>query len=264
MKNASYFGTVISVVSHSQADLVVKLLMSVRDNKATSTQVIVRENVFCCIDKTIAEVKKVYPEACVIVNQRQYGFGRNHNLNFDLIGSEFFVVLNPDLQITPSSLASAEFNLSKNRVALTYAQQAQINRQMLDCERELITPWAAIKRHIFRQKMHKSRIDWISGAFMAFRSDVFQELGGFDERYFMYCEDVDICLRLQLAGYKIQRLNTTVVHDTRRNTLKSWQHLRWHVLSLIRLWCSPVFWRYLKWRQTNNGFIDHEGNPIQR
>ena len=81
---------------------------------------------------------------------------------------------------------------------------------------------------------------------MAFRADVFAGLGGFDERYFMYCEDVDICLRAQLAGYRLERADAKVVHHTQRRTLKSLRHLTWHVRSLLRLWRSPAYLQYKK------------------
>jgi N-acetylglucosaminyl-diphospho-decaprenol L-rhamnosyltransferase len=197
-----------------------------------------------------------------MMNLIPMGFGSNQNANFDIGKSKTFVIVNPDISFGSLDWAEMCSSIRANHVGLMYPNQQDTSGNSLDCERELVTPWAIIKRHAFRQKMRKNRIDWVPGAFMAFRSDVFRELGGFDKRYFMYCEDVDICLRLQMAGYKIQRLNATVVHDTRRNTLKSWRHLRWHLGSLIRLWCSPVFWRYLKWRKTNNGFIDHEGKPL--
>ena len=79
---------------------------------------------------------------------------------------------------------------------------------------------------------------------MAFNSAVFRSLGGFDERYYMYCEDVDICLRLQLAGFGLSPANATVVHHAQRQTTKSLRHLAWHVRSLLRLWNSPTYKAY--------------------
>ena len=81
---------------------------------------------------------------------------------------------------------------------------------------------------------------------MAFKSSTFRRLGGFDERYFMYCEDVDLCWRAQLAGYSLAKAGATVMHRTRRRTLKSWEHLQWHVLSLLRLWGSAPYRSFKK------------------
>jgi GT2 family glycosyltransferase len=82
---------------------------------------------------------------------------------------------------------------------------------------------------------------------MVWRAPVFAALGGFDERYYLYGEDVDICLRLQLAGYTMAAAPVALVHLAQRQTGRSWQHLAWHVSSLAKLWTSASFWHYV-WR----------------
>ena len=69
------------------------------------------------------------------------------------------------------------------------------------------------------------------------------EVGGFDERYHMYCEDVDLCLRLRGGGWRLARADAAVVeHAARRGSHRQWRHLGWHLRSLWRLWRSPA-WR---------------------
>ena len=87
---------------------------------------------------------------------------------------------------------------------------------------------------------------WIAGAFMAWRADAFRALDGFDERYFLYCEDVDICLRLQLRGLRFEVVESAcVVHDAQRASRGSPHHLVLHLKSLCALWASPTFWRFI-------------------
>ncbi len=58
----------------------------------------------------------------------------------------------------------------------------------------------------------------------------------------MYCEDVDLCLRLQLAGWRLAGADTALVqHQAQRASRRGWQPLLWHVTSLLRLWRSPVW-----------------------
>jgi GT2 family glycosyltransferase len=84
--------------------------------------------------------------------------------------------------------------------------------------------------------------DWVAGIFMLFPANVFREAGGFDERYHMYCEDVDLCTRLRLLGYRIvQDRSVRVVHDARRESHRKWNHLAWHVGSLTRFFLSGVY-----------------------
>ena len=75
----------------------------------------------------------------------------------------------------------------------------------------------------------------LAGMFMLFRSEVFRRLGGFDERYFLYYEDVDLCLRLRQLGYDVLlEPGAEALHDARRASRSSPRHLLWHARSLAR------------------------------
>ena len=77
--------------------------------------------------------------------------------------------------------------------------------------------------------------DWVAGMFMLFQSQAFQAVGGFDERYFLYYEDVDICARLRRADYDVRRApGAAAVHDARRASRRDWQHRAWHAGSMLR------------------------------
>ena len=73
---------------------------------------------------------------------------------------------------------------------------------------------------------------------MLFRSSDFAAIEGFDERYFLYYEDVDICARLHKANKTIVAdLNATAIHHAQRASRKNLRHMRWHLTSMIRyLW----------------------------
>jgi N-acetylglucosaminyl-diphospho-decaprenol L-rhamnosyltransferase len=257
----------LSVVSHRHAEQVKTLLSQVA--KAP-------EGIF---DKVIVTVNVPEQHAGwaaanlqLIHNQSPKGFGANHNHAFGLCESPYFCVVNPDVElrscmdITTANHPVADQNSGRNpgeifnalakvlsipglpKVGLAYPAQCQEDGTLLDFARPLVTPAALVKRKLglsggARKEHH--RIDWVSGAFMAFHTDVFAALGGFDERYFMYCEDVDICLRLQLSGYRLALADATVVHHAQRSTLKKQQHLAWHVRSLLCLWRSSAYRSYV-------------------
>ncbi len=175
------------------------------------------------------------------------GFGANHNRAFQRSSNEYFCVLNPDVELAQNPFNALLNILDIEAVGCAYPLQTNKAALPLDFERELVSPLAIAKRY-FYYKYHKVKnindVDWVSGSFLVFKSSVFQKLNGFDERYFMYCEDVDICLRLQLSGYQLSRAYTTVIHDTQRKTLKNFRHLFWHVQSLFRLWNSQAYKDY--------------------
>jgi N-acetylglucosaminyl-diphospho-decaprenol L-rhamnosyltransferase len=64
---------------------------------------------------------------------------------------------------------------------------------------------------------------------------------GFDEGYFMYCEDVDLCLRLRLQGLTLSKAPARVIHAGQRNSHRRLRHLMWHLRSLLRLWTSVAY-----------------------
>ncbi|RZL54348.1 MAG: glycosyl transferase, partial [Variovorax sp.] len=98
---------------------------------------------------------------------------------------------------------------------------------------------------------------WIPGLFMLFRTEAFARIHGFDERFFMYGEDFDVCARLALSGWKIQVAEgLRARHEAQRASHSSRRHLWWHVSSLLRVWTSGAFWRY---RQRH----DHLGKTVR-
>jgi N-acetylglucosaminyl-diphospho-decaprenol L-rhamnosyltransferase len=110
----------------------------------------------------------------------------------------------------------------------------------------VLTPWQLLRRALGDRAPAGADYDWLAGMFLLVRSDAFRASGGFDERYFMYSEDAELCLRLQLRGGRIRQVPAArVVHAAQRASRRSWQHFRWHVTSLLRYWSSGTYWRYL-------------------
>lgn len=180
-----------------------------------------------------------------LFNVRPAGFGANHNGAFRHCDSGFFCVLNPDVELAgpelwPALLARAQ----APGVGLAYPVLLNLDGTRQDNEREAVTPAALIRRHMLKQPQRD--VDWVSAAFWLVSAQVYRRLGGFDERFFMYCEDTDFCLRLRLTGLALRRVDVAVVHRARRGSGREVRHLAWHLRSLWRLWTGPVLRRYLE------------------
>lgn len=248
----------ISVVSHGHKDLVTAFAKQLA---SLSTHIYIRLiitiNSLTLEDFDQATIdRNDHTEILLFKNPTLLGFGANHNRAFQHCNSHFFCVVNPDIELLNDAFVHLVGEFVDTRIGIAYPSQVNGKGSPLDFERDLASPASVAKRHLL--KKHRRLTDykpqpvrWVSGAFMMFSSSVFRELGGFDERYFMYCEDVDICLRLQLAGYKLAKADVTVIHHTQRKTLKNLQHLAWHVRSLLRLWNSASYKQY-KQRFINN------------
>ncbi len=177
-------------------------------------------------------------------NPTPAGFGANHNRAFALCTSEYFCVLNPDIELDgPAPWPALAAQAGAPGAGLAYPALLNPDGSRQDNEREAVTPAALLRRHLLGQPQR--RVDWVSAAFWLVPAPVYRRLGGFDEGFFMYCEDTDFCLRLQLAGLALRRADVAVRHEARRGSRAPGRQLAWHLYSLARLWWGPVLWRYM-------------------
>jgi GT2 family glycosyltransferase len=240
----------VSIVSHGQRELA-SLLLS--DLDRIRCDLVRRIIVTLNIDEPWSPPTSIGGAPVLTIrNARQAGFAANHNEAFRHCETSLFVIANPDVRLHEDPFAALAQALAHPRCALAVPWQVDARGQVEDFRRRIPTPLSLVRRAASRDRRltETADMEWVAGSFMAVRSEVFRELAGFDAGYRLYCEDVDLCLRLQLADWRIEVLpHTVVVHDARRSSGGgSWRHLRWHLMSFVRLWTSRAFWRYRKSR----------------
>lgn len=176
----------------------------------------------------------------IIRNVRRQGFGMNHNQALADAREALVCILNPDVSwgVRDPFAVLARVAMGAG-VGCAYPEQRNAADCLQDCERELPTPQALWMRYI-RGRV-ETRVDWVNGACMVLPRQAWEAVGGFDEGYFMYCEDVDLCLRLRLAGLALTRAPVQVRHDGQRASHRGIRALGWHIRSLLRLWRSPAY-----------------------
>lgn len=232
-------GLVVSIVSHGHGNRVHALLEKMG---ALSTGVVSRVVVTLNIPEPVPETPLGgWPFALeVIKNAEPLGFGMNHNRALSGASEAYICVLNPDIGlIDKDPFAALMLQAAQPGVGCAYPQQVDEQGVVQDSERELPTPQALWRRRMLGRR--EARVDWVNAACLVLPRPVWRSLGGFDEGYFMYCEDVDLCLRLRKAGWALASVPVQVVHIGQRASHRRWNHLRWHVTSLLRLWCSPAY-----------------------
>jgi N-acetylglucosaminyl-diphospho-decaprenol L-rhamnosyltransferase len=230
----------VSIVSHAQWKLVEPLLQQLKQCCSNAIARVV-------ITLNVPEVYKLndqWPfEVKLIKNLIPQGFGANHNAAFQHCQTEWFLVLNPDIRFRCNVIGEL-LNHAGYRSGLLSLRIQEPEKNDLEPHRYLPTPAELLRRRL--PKYHApSQPDWVGGMFMLLRKDAFHQLGGFDTRFYMYCEDVDLCARLRLAGWRIQvNAEFMVIHDAQRASQKSLRPLIWHLSSLIKLWSTYTFWKY--------------------
>lgn len=236
----------VSLVSHRQGDLAQRMLDDLARTGAQLDRVVVTRNLPERWQPACA-----HPRAAleVIDNPSPRGFGANHNAAFARCGSEWFVIANPDLRL-PADPLPALLAAGAPGVGLVAPLVREPDGSVADSARGLPTPVALLRRHLpaafaGARAAPGAAPEWYAGMFLAVRREAFESIGGFDERYHLYCEDVDLCARLRLAGWQLrQARDAVVVHDARRASRRSLRHLGWHLASLARLWRSDAWQRY--------------------
>jgi GT2 family glycosyltransferase len=172
-------------------------------------------------------------------NRNSLGFGANHNRALAGAPEPFVCVLNPDVRLQGDALAALLVLAARPGVGCAYPLQVDAAGRVQDSERALPTPAALLRRRVLGRG--EARVDWVNAACLVLPTAAWRQLGGFDEGYFMYCEDVDLSLRLRLAGWRLLRAPVQVEHAGTRASHRQLRHLAWHVRSLLRLWRSPVY-----------------------
>lgn len=241
----------LSLVSHGHGALIERLLADIDQwSSAELSEVFVTRNL---ANEPIRVPKGLAFPVRLIDSPAPRGFGANHNAALALCRSAWFGVLNPDLWLREDALGPL---LAEARPgsALLCPRVLEPDGREADSARELPTTARIAGRVLARLTARRPSVashadaapaEWFAGMFMLLRTDALRAVGGFDERYFMYCEDVDLCARLRLAGWALQQVRSvSVVHDARRASRRSPRHLTWHLTSLARLWASPAYREY--------------------
>ena len=231
----------VSIVSHGQMALILPLLAQL-DRYCAAV-----------IEKVVLTINIPEPDLTVgmqwgfpierIANAAPKGFGANHNQAFTHCGSDWFLVLNPDMRFDNDVLSPLVAQAAPDAGLLT-PRILEPGKTAPEQHRAIITPLEILTRK--RPGYAIPAVPaWVPGLFMLLRSRAYAQVKGFDERFFMYGEDFDICARLRLAGWKLsiaEHLQTR--HDAQRASHSSKRHLYWHLTSLLKVWSSTAFWRY--------------------
>lgn len=178
----------------------------------------------------------------VIYNRSPKGFGANHNFAFSLANGQYFVVANPDIRLPSLDVDKLLEPFERPTVGAVAPLVLSSDGIIQDSARRFPTIWRLAERAAtgrrepdYVARPTPTQVDWLAGMFVCIRASAWRSVGGFDERFFMYFEDVDLCRRLKLANWEILYIGTTsVIHNAQRASHRNLSHLRWHLRSAIR------------------------------
>lgn len=240
----------VSIVSHGQKDLVHALLSDLNLHcRPSVAEVLITEN-----------VKEGLESLCggssipirVVSNSQPKGFGANHNYAFRLAQGDLFCVANPDIRLREDPYGKLIGCMKASGAALAAPRVLDEHDTVEDSVRVLPTPFRILKKALgvaagldYPVSDEPFFPEWTAGMFMLFSKEAFAAVGGFDERYHLYYEDVDICARLRLSGRRLVSCpKAAVIHAARRESHRNPRYLKWHLHSMLRFFTSSTYFRY--------------------
>ncbi|MHA4811491.1 glycosyltransferase family 2 protein [Flavitalea flava] len=208
-----------------------KFLPSVMASTYANKEIIIADN--ASSDDSISFLRERYPELRLIILDKNYGFAEGYNQALKQITSDYYVLLNSDVEVEPGWIEPIVALMDSD--PLIGACQPKIR---MYAERELFEyagaaggwldylgyPFA--KGRIFDDcELDEGQYDaiepifWASGAAMFVRAHLYHQLKGMDPYFFAHQEEIDICWRIQLAGYKVYTCPPSVVYHVGGGTL---------------------------------------------
>lgn len=169
-------------------------------------------------DSSCRTAATLLPQAIIIENKQNIGFGRANNIALDRVTTPYALILNPDCTITPD-------NLERLRAAaLTYPRAAILAPKLFTeagkfAKNNQSFPTKVLKRGRNIEPTGDICVDWVVGAAMLFNMSVMRQIGFFDEWFFLFAEEVDLCLRTRQHHRAVIMISSaTAVHGEGRST----------------------------------------------
>jgi len=194
-------------------------------------------------DTSVEDLRSTYPDLDLIKNPENIGFGAGNNSGLRTAKSRYILLLNSDTEITTESHLEKLFEYAeKNENVAVITPQVLLDSGELDlaCHRGEPTPWASLSYFLGLEKLFPKvllfsgyhqlyknlreihDVDACSGAAFFVRTSAIKKVGYFDEEFFMYGEDLDLCRQFRDAGYRIvYDPSATVIHHKYQSGLKN-------------------------------------------
>ncbi len=224
----------IIIVSWNVAGDLERCLRSIQTAPKPTTEIIVVDA--CSADDTVAVVHDRFPDVTLLAQTENVGFTKGNNIGLRAARGCYLLLLNPDTEIVGDALlrlidvmeAHPQVGVAGAHTLNTDGTYQSTRRHFPTLKSELIESlWFApyLKKLPSHFPLNQPncdsthRVDWVQGSSMLARRAVYEQIGGLDESFFMFSEEVDWCKRATDAGWQIMYVGTaTIIHHGGRST----------------------------------------------
>ena len=208
----------IIIVNYKSWSVLEKCIESISSKNKSNNEIIIVDN--HSDDNLVKEYKIKYNKCKWIINDKNLGFSKACNIGAKAAKYEHFVFLNPDTELGTNCLIQLKSNIINypNSIISISQLDSHGNKTFPYGKFLSIKTFNGIIRLLFRFLKFESRLedhekpllkpDWVSGSFLSIDKKNFNKLGGWDEDYWMYYEDMDLCKRAKNIGMEIILINS--------------------------------------------------------
>jgi GT2 family glycosyltransferase len=189
----------VIIVNYNTAELLADCLASLLKQESLIHEIVIVDN--ASADQSVAMVQRNFSSVNLIVGRENIGFGRANNLAFDSCSGDLLFLLNPDASILPGCMEAIRHYMVQNQqigLAGTSTCNADYTHHSTV---DYVYPGEHYSKGLFSDL--PGEIAWLLGAGLVIRREVMERVKGFDPDYFLYGEDIDLCLRIRKAGWPL-------------------------------------------------------------
>lgn len=198
------------LVQHNQTELTRQAIASLRHHEPDPYEIIVIDN-----GSSEPVDASLETECRIIVTRENKGFGSGNNQGASAAKGEYLFFLNNDSIVNGSLVRPvvAYFEQHSDVGAVAVRLQNSDGTPQISTGRfpTILTEFGMKRGVPSYPAVHSGSVEWATGAALAIRRKVYERVGGFDEEYFLYFEDVDLCRRIHNAGFDIHLIESTPV-----------------------------------------------------
>jgi GT2 family glycosyltransferase len=231
----------IIIVNYNVKEFLQNCINSIQKaTKNITSEIIVVDN--ASDDGSVELLQAQFPEVKLFINEKNLGFSAANNIGLKYSSGKYLLLLNPDTIVEENTFDTLiDFFQKTPDAGLAGCKILNPDGTLqLACRRSFPGPWTSFckvtglsslfpKSKIFARynltyldENKTYEVDAISGSFMMMKREVFEKIGGLDEIFFMYGEDLDWCYRVQKSGYKVYYVNSTqIIHYKGESTKRS-------------------------------------------
>lgn len=244
----------VIIVTYNPGHTILACLDSIPSEfEGGSVEIVVVDN--ASNDGTVERISETYKHVKLVACADNRGYGVGNNRGFKLSIGEYVLILNPDVILRPTSLDTlGKVMRDNNEVGIAGPRTLDVHGNISLTARQEYTPMRLLAKYfgidrvipylvygkVGNRALRSNQllsVDWLHGSALMIRRETYESLGGFDENFFLFMEDVDLCARARELGWRVVYLPSAEVEHIGSESVS-----RFHEARVRSYQISPLYY----------------------